>query len=273
MASLTFRRPTVLPIHPSTWVRPAGNIDFRVTQRFDVQDSFYGGAQKHNAVDLGNFRCGDAVVAMVAGTAYRVKDNATALGAPTDALGLRIDHGFGITTEYWHLNGYSVADGANVVVGQQVGIVGKTGLGNVCHLHTEVKVNGVRIDPEPLMFGEALMIQEDDVIIRAVVTEKWNVRVGGTFTRPDGTQGSFATAEVVTSVAELTLTNGTDARLLDYGARHEALIMPRSALTAIAGTRIVGIPSAGFTQAQLDAAKAAGFTDAKGRAIVAVQGI
>jgi len=162
VTTLTFRRPTVLPIHRASWVRPAGSIDFRVTQTFASLDGFYAG-KPHNAVDLGNFRCGDAVVAMLAGTCRRVKDNATALGAATDALGLVIDHGYGVTSEYWHLQSYIVADGAKVTAGQGVAIVGRTGLGNVCHLHTEVKLNGVRIDPEPLMFGGSLSIGGDDV--------------------------------------------------------------------------------------------------------------
>jgi hypothetical protein len=164
MATMTFRRPTALPIHPQTWVRPSGNTDFRVTQRFDVPDSFYGGRQQHNAIDLGNFRCGDAVVAMAPGVARRTQDNATALGAKTNALGVVVDHGSGITSESWHLNGYSVASGVRVTAGQQIGLVGRTGLGDVCHLHVEVKRNGVRIDPEPLMFGTPLNL-EDDVTI------------------------------------------------------------------------------------------------------------
>jgi hypothetical protein len=162
MSSLAFRRPTVLPIHRQTWVRPAGNTDFRVTQRFAVPDSFHGGTQQHNAVDLGNFSCGGAVVAMAPGITRRTQDNATALGAKTNALGMIVDHGNGITSESWHLNGYSVASGVRVTAGQQIGIVGRTGLGDVCHLHVEVKRLGVRIDPEPLMFGTPLSIEEED---------------------------------------------------------------------------------------------------------------
>jgi hypothetical protein len=166
MSSMSFRRPTALPIHPQTWARPSGNTDFRVTQRFAVPDSFYGGRQQHNAVDLGNFSCGGAVVAMAPGIARRTQDNATALGAKTNALGVIVDHGSGITSESWHLNGFSVASGTRVTAGQQIGLVGRTGLGDVCHLHIEVKRNGVRIDPEPLMFGTPLNL-EDDVKIPA----------------------------------------------------------------------------------------------------------
>jgi hypothetical protein len=161
VTTLAFRRPTVLPIHPQTWIRPTGNTDFRVTQRFAVPDSFYGGSQQHNAVDLGNFRCGDAVVAMAPGIARRTQDNATALGAKTDALGMIVDHGNGIQSEYWHLQGYAVASGVRVATGQHIASVGRTGLGDVCHLHVEVKRFGVRIDPEPLMFGTPLTIEED----------------------------------------------------------------------------------------------------------------
>lgn len=165
--TLTFRRPTVLPVRPQSWSRPPGSIDFRVTQRFDVPDYFYGDGRKHGAIDLGNFRCGDAVVAMLDGTARLVKDRATTLGAKTDALGVLLDHGHGVTSEYWHLNAFSVPTGATVVAGQQIGVVGRTGLGDVCHLHVEVKRNGVRIDPEPLIFGGSLTIEEDDVKIPA----------------------------------------------------------------------------------------------------------
>jgi murein DD-endopeptidase MepM/ murein hydrolase activator NlpD len=160
-ATMAFRRPTALPIHPETWVRPAGSTDFRVTQRFAVPDSFYGGRQQHNAVDLGNFRCGDAVTAMAPGIARRTQDNAVALGAKTNALGVIIDHGSNVQSEYWHLNGYSVASGVRVSAGQQIGLVGRTGLGDVCHLHVEVKRFGVRIDPEPLMFGTPLNLEDD----------------------------------------------------------------------------------------------------------------
>jgi hypothetical protein len=163
---MTFRRPTALPIHPQTWVRPSGNTDFRITQRFAVPDSYYGGRQQHNAVDLGNFSCGGAVVAMAPGTVRRVQDNAMALGAKTNALGVIVDHGSGVQSEYWHLNAYAGPMSGPIVAGTQIGLVGRTGLGDVCHLHVEVKRNGVRIDPEPLMFGTPLNL-EDDVKIPA----------------------------------------------------------------------------------------------------------
>lgn len=201
---ISFRRPTVLPVHPAEWKRPAGNTDFRVTQTFDAVDYYHQDGRRHNAVDLGNFTCGPAVVAMAPGIVRLVKDNATALGARTDALGAVIDHGEGITTEYWHLNAWTVAQGARVTAGQQIGIVGRTGLGDVCHLHIEAKRNGVRFDPEPLIFGGSIG-EEDDMplpvgmtaLVQGVIGGGNNIRKAPSLTAPNYTLSATDTFTVL----------------------------------------------------------------------------
>jgi len=104
--------------------------------------------------------------------------------------------------------------------------------------------------------------QEDIMKFRnPTVTEEWWTKVGtaSTFWRPDGTTGYFETSERVKSHAEGNLPDGRDVRLLDYGPGHEALVILRGGLTNIPGTRIVGLPApGGFTQADIDAARAAG---------------
>lgn len=176
MPTLTFRSPVTRALHPKEWDRPEGNTDFRVTQQFDDPDFYWSGidpvkaALGHRATDIGQGFCGGLIVAMQAGRFTRLRDNATALGAPTNALGGRIDHGFGITTEYWHLDGWIAADGALVIPGQPIGFLGKTGLGMVCHCHIEAKRNGVRFDPEPLMFGGSVEAGEDeDMLVKGKV--------------------------------------------------------------------------------------------------------
>lgn len=158
MAILQFRSPVTKPLLRAGTAKPVppdprAYETFRVTQTFDSLDGYYKGV-KHNAVDIGNFRCGDPVVAMAPGRAWPVQDSA-------GALGVKINHGNGVWSEYWHLNRRDVTPGMEVIAGQQIGIVGSTGLGSVCHLHVEVKVDGVRIDPEPLMFGGSLTVGED----------------------------------------------------------------------------------------------------------------
>ena len=164
MPTITFRSPVTKPLLRKGTPKPMppdprAYDTFRVTQQFSDVDFYHQDGRLHRATDIGNFRCGDPVVAMARGVAYRTTDGA-------GALGVRIDHGSNVVTEYWHLDRQDVTNGHPVNPGQQIGIVGDTGLGNVCHLHVEAKRSGVRIDPEPLMFGGFLVIPEIDEDMR-----------------------------------------------------------------------------------------------------------
>lgn len=174
MTTITFRSPVLEPLHREGWSRPssgAGADDFRVTQQFGDPDYYWSNVPNppnplptHRATDIGNGRCGYPLVAMAAGLVTRIHDNAKMYGAPEDALGVRIDHGHGVVTEVWHCSGYAadVPSGTLVGAGRVIAYVGKTGLGQVCHAHVTCRVNGVLVDPEPLMFGGSITIEEDD---------------------------------------------------------------------------------------------------------------
>ena len=58
-----------------------------------------------------------------------------------------IDHGWGVYTGYGHMSQFDVQQGDQVIAGQILGKVGDTGRVNGPHLHFEVLVNGVQVDP------------------------------------------------------------------------------------------------------------------------------
>lgn len=58
-----------------------------------------------------------------------------------------IDHGWGIYTGYWHQSQQYVQVGDFVTTGQQIGTIGSTGRVTGAHLHWEVWVGGVPVDP------------------------------------------------------------------------------------------------------------------------------
>ncbi|HUE19150.1 MAG TPA: M23 family metallopeptidase [Stellaceae bacterium] len=58
-----------------------------------------------------------------------------------------IDHGYGLSTLYVHLQKFSVAVGQRVTAGQTIGEMGATGRATGPNLHWGVNWNGVRLDP------------------------------------------------------------------------------------------------------------------------------
>ncbi|WP_433006397.1 M23 family metallopeptidase [Kribbella sp. CA-294648] len=80
---------------------------------------------------------GTPVLASAGGTAYRYSQ-------PSGAGNyIAIDHGGGWKTYYFHLGVFSVANGAQVGQGQQIGTTGSTGNSSGPHIHYEQLYNGV----------------------------------------------------------------------------------------------------------------------------------
>lgn len=118
-----------------------------ITSEFGRRNTGIAGAStNHKGIDIAKngSSCGDVVIASRAGTVIAVTDSGGARGTY-----VKIDHGDGIVTLYQHMikGSYTVSLGDTVKQGQKIGLIGNTGVGSGCHLHFEVIVNGVEVNP------------------------------------------------------------------------------------------------------------------------------
>jgi len=59
-----------------------------------------------------------------------------------------IDHGLGILSLFYHLDGFADIElGQKVVQGNPIGTIGKTGFATGYHLHWEMRINNIPVDP------------------------------------------------------------------------------------------------------------------------------
>jgi murein DD-endopeptidase MepM/ murein hydrolase activator NlpD len=64
---------------------------------------------------------------------------------------LQIDHGNGISTRYGHLSGFAVTDGQTVRKGQVIAYVGLSGRSTGPHLHYEVRIHDIPVNPHKFL--------------------------------------------------------------------------------------------------------------------------
>lgn len=83
------------------------------------------------------------IFAAADGTVVKVKWDNTGYG-----YHIIIDHGNGVQTCYAHCGDMSVKTGQEVKAGEPIGKVGSTGNSTGIHLHFEIRINGVYVDPE-----------------------------------------------------------------------------------------------------------------------------
>ncbi len=126
------------------WQQPLGD-PLCVKSRFGNRRSYNGSdfTYFHAGVDFGTcatentlsiYASASGIVVYV-GT-LTVRGNATI-----------IDHGWGVFSAYYHQDSINVNIGDYVTKGQEIGIIGKTGRVTGYHLHWEVWVHGVQVQP------------------------------------------------------------------------------------------------------------------------------
>ena len=107
-------------------------------------DPFNGEGAFHSGVDIGA-TIGQAIVAPADGVILF----ADFMGGYGRAV--VIDHNHGITTRYGHLKSFAVFPGEHVHRGDTIGYVGDSGRSTGPHLHYEVRINDIPVNPHKYM--------------------------------------------------------------------------------------------------------------------------
>lgn len=127
--SILTSTPSLWPIHG--WI--TSNFGYRIYP-------FTGDRKMHEGMDI----------ASRPGTPIRAPADGVVIFAGVEgAYGktVVVDHGYGVTTRYGHASEIWVRVGQRVRRGQRLAAVGNTGLSSGPHLHYEVRVNGVAVNP------------------------------------------------------------------------------------------------------------------------------
>ncbi|WP_394214127.1 M23 family metallopeptidase [Brachybacterium vulturis] len=114
------------PVGDNGYVRPvSGPITSGFGGRMHPVLGYFKG---HDGVDFGA-ACGTPVAAAQSGTVVAVEYH------HASGKRVKVDHGNGVVTGYYHLQGYNTSVGATVAAGETIGYVGSTGRSTGCHLH------------------------------------------------------------------------------------------------------------------------------------------
>jgi murein DD-endopeptidase MepM/ murein hydrolase activator NlpD len=111
--------------------------------------SWYGNRRSYNGSAYTYFHSGTDFGPCATLSIYAVAPGTVVY---TGALNVRgnaviIDHGFGVYSGYYHQSEIKVKVGDQVKKGQLIGIIGQTGRVTGPHLHLDIWVNGIQVDP------------------------------------------------------------------------------------------------------------------------------
>lgn len=127
---------SLLGARPSGWP-----VKGWVTSTFGVRrDPFDGQRRMHEGLDIAT-RTGTPVVATAAGIVREVGSE------PGYGKLVVIDHGYGFVTAYGHNSRILVKVGQRVKRGDLISMAGNTGRSSGPHVHYEVRLNGVPVNP------------------------------------------------------------------------------------------------------------------------------
>ena len=118
-------------------------------------DPFRGTAAMHSGVDIPG---------PVGTPIYATADGVVSRAGWASGYGnlVQITHGSGMETRYGHMSKLLVSPNSSVKRGQIIGLMGSTGRSTGSHLHFEVRLNGVAVNPRRFLEAKADVLEVKD---------------------------------------------------------------------------------------------------------------
>jgi len=143
--------PAIIPISTKDLTRIASGFGLRIHPIYKIS-KFHAGMDFTAPLGTEVYSSGD-------GTIESVNSGLRGMGNY-----VVINHGFGYSSLYAHLDSYSVKPGQKVHRGDVIGYVGNTGLSIAPHLHYEIKLNGQNVDPVNYFFNDLSAAEYEKMI-------------------------------------------------------------------------------------------------------------
>ncbi len=133
--------PAIIPISAKDLTRIASGFGLRIHPVYKIS-KFHEGMDFTAPLGTDVYSSGD-------GTIESVSSSKRGMGNY-----IIVNHGFGYSSIYAHLESFNVKAGQKVHRGDVIGFVGNTGMSVAPHLHYEIKLNGVNVDPVNYFFND-----------------------------------------------------------------------------------------------------------------------
>jgi hypothetical protein len=133
--------PAILPISNKDLTRTASGFGLRIHPIYKII-KFHAGMDFTAPSGTDIYATGDGTIASVISSRRGLGNH------------IVINHGFGYSSVYAHLDRFNVRAGQKVKRGDVIGFVGSTGTSVAPHLHYEIKLNGVNVDPVNYYFND-----------------------------------------------------------------------------------------------------------------------
>src|SRR5690554_262996 len=143
--------PAIQPIHNEELNRLASGYGMRLHPILKVR-------KMHTGIDFSATK-GTPIYATGDGVVVQVSTEFGGYGKS-----IIIDHGFGFTSRYAHMNDFNVKKGQKVKRGDQIGTVGSTGSSTAPHVHYEVMKDGKFLNPINYFFKDLEPTEFDKIL-------------------------------------------------------------------------------------------------------------